>query len=333
VAAILGLTVGLLLYSPSRKRYRFPQGRSSIPYAGQKRWHTILGLVFGLVACTWVFSGMLSMDPFAWDRPAAETALQQALTGGELMPARFEGKSPREAAEASASRLRIKEIEFSIFGGEPVHLLRESEERSLKVPLHGAPAEILDPALVTRILAAAVKPVRLAETRVVTRYESYYIDRHGDRPLPVLFARLNDAVGSMYYLDLKTGGIVQSYVAQSRSNRWLYHGLHSFDLPLALPPPAGMGYHRARADAGWLGAFGDSSSDWLAPAAPKSAHRGGSIRAFRLAGAGQTTCPTTRFCYFPTRCCRSRLFSWQMYSNNSWPGAQFAVVTTVQGFV
>ena len=35
----------------------------------------------------------------------------------------------------------------------------------------------------------------------------------------------------MYYVDLRTGRIVQSYSTGSRWNRWLYHGLHSMDLP------------------------------------------------------------------------------------------------------
>ena len=35
----------------------------------------------------------------------------------------------------------------------------------------------------------------------------------------------------MYYVDPKTARIVQSYDADSRLNRWLYHGLHSIDLP------------------------------------------------------------------------------------------------------
>jgi hypothetical protein len=51
------------MYSP-KKRHRYAGAPTSIPYRGQKRWHTILGLVFGLGAATWAFSGMLSMDPF-----------------------------------------------------------------------------------------------------------------------------------------------------------------------------------------------------------------------------------------------------------------------------
>lgn len=38
--------------------------------------------------------------------------------------------------------------------------------------------------------------------------------------------------GSTHYLDPKTSAVAQSYVALSRGNRWLYHGLHSFDRPV-----------------------------------------------------------------------------------------------------
>jgi hypothetical protein len=65
----------------------------------------------------------------------------------------------------------------------------------------------------------------------VERYESYYVDRHGDRPLPVLAVRLDDPAASLYYIDLRTARIAASYVTPTRWNRWLYHGLHSFDLP------------------------------------------------------------------------------------------------------
>ena len=56
-------SIGVWMYSPS-KRYRYAGAPTSIPYRGQKRWHTIFGLIFGLGAATWAFSGMLSMDPF-----------------------------------------------------------------------------------------------------------------------------------------------------------------------------------------------------------------------------------------------------------------------------
>jgi hypothetical protein len=231
VMTVFGLLVGVLLYSPSQKRYRFPQGPSSIPYAGQKRWHTMLGLLFGLVTCTWVFSGMLSMEPFDWQTPADASRLAKALRGGSLPLSGFAAKQPRAALAQVASDLQVKELELTSFAGEPVYLARESPERLRIIPVNGSPAAQFDPARVTGVLAQASRPDELAEVRVVSTYEPYYVDRHHTRPLPVLFVRLRDSQSSTYYVDLKTGRIVQSYAAGTRWSRWLYHGLHSFDLP------------------------------------------------------------------------------------------------------
>ena len=54
---------GAAIYSP-RKRFQYSGAPSALPYVGWKRWHSIFGLIFGVLACTWTFSGMLSMDPF-----------------------------------------------------------------------------------------------------------------------------------------------------------------------------------------------------------------------------------------------------------------------------
>jgi hypothetical protein len=240
VTSLFGLLVGLLLYSPAAQRYRFPRGRSSIPYAGQKRWHTVLGLLFGLVTCTWVFSGMLSMDPFEWDEGADQSRLAAALRGGPLRMADFSAKGPQQALTQAASQLplgwrqnglRARELELTMFAGQPVYLARESPEHALIIPLDGPPSPYFPPAHIAAVLAQAAKPYALTAVRVANQYESYYVDRHRDRPLPVLSLQFDDPGASLYYVDLKTARIVQSYVTQTRWNRWLYHGLHSFDFP------------------------------------------------------------------------------------------------------
>src|SRR4029077_20211248 len=100
----------ILLYSPSQKRYRFPQGPSSVPYAGQKRWHTMLGLLFGLVTCTWVFSGMLSMEPFDWQSGADGSQFSRQLGGGPGDLAGFGPKLPGQATAEVAADLQVKEL-------------------------------------------------------------------------------------------------------------------------------------------------------------------------------------------------------------------------------
>jgi hypothetical protein len=231
LTTLFGLLVGLLLYSPTSRRYRFPRGRSSIPYAGQKRWHTLLGLLFGFVACTWVFSGMLSMDPFDWQEGAEGARLEAAMRGGPLRMAGFTAKPPAEAVVQAGRQFATRELELTMFAGQPVYLARESPDHALVIPVDGPSMPFFDPNRISAVLAPAVKPYDFTVVRVVNRYESYYVDRHHERPLPVLSVRLNDPGASLYYIDLRTARIAASYVTQTRWNRWLYHGLHSFDLP------------------------------------------------------------------------------------------------------
>ncbi len=229
---IFGIIVGIWMYSPSRKRYRFPEtGPSSIPYAGQKRWHTMLGLIFGLFACTWALSGMLSMSPFEWLVARTEVDLSDSLSGTEWQPNPFSAEHPRDALARVDSSLTVKELDLAFFGGEPVYLAAEAPQRSLIIPVQGTPQEQFDQGRLVEVLTKAAQPHTLTEVRVVQEYEAYYIDRDYGLPLPVLFVRLNDSESSIYYVDLRTGKIVQSYGTGSRWNRWLYHGLHSFDLP------------------------------------------------------------------------------------------------------
>jgi len=67
----------------------------------------------------------------------------------------------------------------------------------------------------------------------MTQYDAYYLDRHGERPLPVIMVRLNDEAHSRYYIDPKTAQVAGSYRSSGPSwvNRWLYHGLHSLNFP------------------------------------------------------------------------------------------------------
>ncbi len=259
VMTIFGIVVGVWLYSPSKRRFRFPEGkagsgdtrgglwqavvspegRSSVPYSGQKRWHTMLGLIFGLFACTWTFSGMLSMGPFDWQGQRGSIDLREALRGAEWRPEPFSADHPRKALGRIGPSLTVKEVELAFFAGEPVYLASEAPQRSLIIPAlgpaqgpaQGSPQEQFDADRVLDVVASAAKPHTLAEVRVVQQYETYYIDREYGLPLPALFVRLDDPERSIYYVDLRTGHVVQSYGTGARWNRWLYHGLHSFDLP------------------------------------------------------------------------------------------------------
>lgn len=55
---------------------------SASPYAGWMAWHHYAGLLFGVVSLTWVFSGLLSMDPWDWHPSTGPTRQQRSAFAG-----------------------------------------------------------------------------------------------------------------------------------------------------------------------------------------------------------------------------------------------------------
>jgi hypothetical protein len=226
-AAIVGLAIGVWMYSPA-KRYRSQAGTTSIPYRGQKRWHMVLGLIFGIAAATWAFSGMLSMDPFPLSGRGDRGDIPAALRGG--VPLAALSTNPQSVL-ARLPNERVKELELTSFDGEPVYLATIGGADTRIVTASGQVRTAFDRDRIRKIVTEAAGHSGLAELREITAYDWYYLDRRGARPLPVILARVNDADQSRYYIDPRTARIVGSYRSSSWMSRWLYHGLHSLDAP------------------------------------------------------------------------------------------------------
>jgi hypothetical protein len=228
-AAILGIVIGVWMYSPA-KRYRHGLGTSSIPYRGQKRWHMVLGLIFGVGAATWAFSGMLSMDPFPLPRARRGEGggIAQALRGG--VPVAALAANPQDALARLAGE-DVKELELTSFDSEPVYLGRMGRGRTRIVMFDGRVRTEFDREQIARLVTNAAGPAGLAELREISEYDWYYLDRRRSRPLPVILARTDDAAQTRYYIDPKTARVVGTYSSPNWTSRWLYHGLHSLDVP------------------------------------------------------------------------------------------------------
>ncbi len=232
ISAILGVIIGVWMYSPSRK-YRSGGAPTSIPYRGQKRWHTMLGLIFGVATVTYAFSGLLSMDPF----PSFNDRVQQRRGGGEpnifralrgdLDPAAFDAKHPKEALEQLGQP--VKEIELTSFAGEAIYLARLASDETRVVPMHGEPRAGFDQQDIIRVVSAAADGQMT--TRLLNQYDRYYLDRTRRLPLPVVLAEGTSGQQTRYYIDPKTARVVQTYDSSNWVNRWLYNGLHSLNFP------------------------------------------------------------------------------------------------------
>ncbi|ATQ76784.1 peptidase [Massilia violaceinigra] len=228
-----GATVGIL-----RWRFRAPyRSGSRSPYPGaMMRWHHIGGLLFGVVTATWIFSGLMSMNPWRIFDGGAPPLRLQALEGAALLP------SARDAAPAallSAAGPGIRELKWTRVLGDTLVLAQ---------PAAGAP-RVLDsqtshPATVDggALLdaARALLPHPVAKVERLDAYDLYYYSRDAHsmtggagKPLPVWRIAFADPHQSWVYLDPHTGALAGRSDRHKRWSRWLFAMLHSWDwLPL-----------------------------------------------------------------------------------------------------
>jgi hypothetical protein len=158
--------------------------------------------------------------------------LAAALRGGARGSFDFAEYAERSPASALAAlpEMRVRELEFTRLAGEPAYLASDGDGKTHIIPVRGHPREALDADYAIAMLRKAGGST-IAEIGLMTEYDAYYLDRHHEKPLPVVAVQMNDAAHTRNYFDLKTGRQVGSYSSRNWINRWLYHGLHSLDFP------------------------------------------------------------------------------------------------------
>src|SRR5580658_10181026 len=161
--ALLGLFAGLSLYSPSRR----------IPFTGTKHLHMILGLFFGFLACTWAFSGMLSMDPFPVKIVGEDPRIPEALNGEPFQFENFKDKSPREALSEAGAILTVKELEFISVSGNSVYLAVQDAMHSRVIPVVGPASSEFDRAWLLDVVKKASLPTGIERARFISAYDAH----------------------------------------------------------------------------------------------------------------------------------------------------------------
>jgi hypothetical protein len=258
VVALLGLVLGVTQF-----RWSKPLRLSAaIPYSGWMRWHYITGVIFGVFTLTWAFSGLLSMEPFAWTRAEGLELRRDALTGGPVELAQFGAMDAERWGLRADDGRAIKEIEFVRLQGEHYYIVRRAPEVK-DAPAAGARRERLhqpygvaynsigsatgqdrllvaarglherrEPFSVDSIMArlrAAVPDAPVVEQTLLTDYDSYYYSRGRLAPLPVVRVKFADPAETWVYVDPEMSQVVAQIHRLNRVERWLYNGLHSLD--------------------------------------------------------------------------------------------------------
>lgn len=224
VMCLVGFGWGLWRYSP-RERYRLKRHAAHSPYAGWMWWHHYAGIVFGAVTITWIFSGLLSMDPWDWHPGTSPTREQRlAFSGG---PFNIEHVAAADIVRAIEDRHGAREADIVQVNGQ----LRLATDRGIAALHAGGVPHPLDVMSAGAMAAAAMPGTPISDVTLLDDYDSYYYDRDRDLPLPVLRIRYADAQRTWLYVDANRGTVLRKEERLSRLNRWLYHGLHSLDFP------------------------------------------------------------------------------------------------------
>ena len=235
--AIAGLLLGVTQFRWKRAQRAHPR----IPYVGWLRWHYLTGVAFGLVTLTWVFSGMLSVQPFAWMTAQGLRVPSEVLGGGPLVLTDFPPIDPAAWERATSGRA-VKEVTLLPIDGEAHYEVRvgrvpaASMDRNSQERLVVAantfmrPRAPFDPEPLLERLRAALPAIPIVGATQLESYDDYYYGRGSDRPpLPVIRIRFADPMQTWIYVDPAASRIVYTTHRYSRLERWLFNGLHSLD--------------------------------------------------------------------------------------------------------
>ena len=241
VATLSGFLSGIIRWRFSRP-YR---SGSRSPFApGALRWHHILGLVFALTTCTWIFSGLMSMNP--WDIFEADDSIIDArrISSPDIQPSH--ATATPQALLASATT-PVRELQWHTLLGKT----RVKGIRTHDVPPGNADQPLL-------LSARTGKPYPLEPERlrsalftlqpgyppridILRQDDFYYYSRAehtmgGGRkphPLPIWRVRYDDPNQTWLHIDPTTGQVLNEMDSYQRAERWLFALLHSWDwLPL-----------------------------------------------------------------------------------------------------
>jgi hypothetical protein len=221
--AISGMWIGIMRWRRKRREHQ-----SAIPYRGLMRWHHITGLAFGVTAVTWVLSGWLSMNPGSIN-PSRSAAANEALV--------FSGKaltvSDFNAPVATIQGDDVVDTELMHYDGQPLYKITHRDGLIVLAGATNAVPHLPDTRHLLDRAALLMPTAQLERAEVMTWYDNYYYNRHpenGGKSLPVIRVRFADDRHTWFHIDPLTGQVLELSTRWNRIYRWLYNGLHSWDI-------------------------------------------------------------------------------------------------------
>ncbi|CAN7678853.1 PepSY domain-containing protein [Variovorax paradoxus] len=232
VLAATGLALGIWQLFLNRTRW--------IPYRkAWMRWHHIAGLVAAVFTLTWIFSGLMSMNPYGvFSSRGLSAAERERWLGAD----RGAVVTPQLALAAVATReagAQALELERLRIDGQVWYRIQGTHRRWWVRADDASAVSTLDPALPDALMAGVLRHLRGVDGPAssvvrIDRYDNVYYAKNpasaealDTRPLPVWRAHWHD--GTDLYVDAASGKVLLRVDPSVRWQRLLYQGLHSLD--------------------------------------------------------------------------------------------------------
>lgn len=223
-------------------RWRFTRTYASgarTPYQGfMMRWHHITGLVFALITLTWIFSGLMSMNPWKVFDSGAPRLQTEAMHGGKLV---LDAQAADVPSLLAALQGRdVRELQWLWTAGQAHVLARGPAGAPALLNAGTTKMVVLDQGALETSAQKLLPSAKVARTETLRSYDTYYYSREAhtmlggiDKPLPVLRVVFDDPHATWVHIDPQTGAVLSRLDSTGRTKRWLFAMLHSWDwLPL-----------------------------------------------------------------------------------------------------
>jgi uncharacterized iron-regulated membrane protein len=212
-----GLYVGI-----ARWRRR-ADGRRASPFRGWWYWHHIAGLVFGVLALTWVFSGLLTMNP--WGLLEGSDVASRVIPHLQGSPAVAEQRRFLEHASTKLADGEYLRLRSQPFAGKLFVVGDRTDGSTVRMDADGNATPLTEQEL--RSALANIDPP-LSELSLLQTGDAYYYSHKEQRDFPVWRAILGDEQRTRLYVSPVTGEL-RVIDADARKMRWLERGLHGLD--------------------------------------------------------------------------------------------------------
>ncbi|WP_445392605.1 PepSY domain-containing protein [Stenotrophomonas pavanii] len=240
LVAISGIMVGLWRW---RFRGHYRSGAKTPYVEPWMRWHHLIGLCVAAFVFTWIFSGLMSMNPLGVFSSTREAIDSGRYRGGAVAVDGALGDPAKLLAVAEAARFQPVEIQWRRIGGELFAVLLDGRGDTRIVSGGNGHLHVARwlPTAWLQQRARALSAAPMQGFVVQHAADAYFYPRAPEamngaavRRFPVAVVDFGDAEATRVYLDLATGDPLLAMGHRERVGRWLFYFLHSWDLPAML---------------------------------------------------------------------------------------------------